>query len=237
MMNCYKNEVKRLQIDIDEQGLLGRATSDREVKCLYSLAKDSRQGAIVEIGSWKGRSTVYLAKGAEANGQGNKVYAIDPHLHNTETIFKDNMKRARVNHIVVPIIMRSEDAVKQWSYPISLLFIDGAHDFESTRRDFMLWEPYVIGGGQIAFHDKFAEGPCKVIRSSILKSNAFSSVGVTEGVLFAEKVRGRPYELAKMWLLVLSYIATMLAVLTRSRRFHKTQRIFGKVGMWLSERI
>jgi len=239
-VNDYKHDIESQEVDIDEQGLnLGKATSDREVKRLFLLARHSKEGAVVEIGSWRGRSTAYLAKAAEAAGIGNKVYGIDSHFEGSEQIFRDNMEKAGLNHIVVPIVMRSEDAIKQWSDPISLLFIDGGHDYESVWRDFTLYEPWVIDGGVIAFHDRFAEGPCRVIRDYVLKTGSFGNIVAVDGILFAIKGARDTWrgKLAKMWLLLLSYVAIALAICTRSRRFYRLQRFLGSVGRRLSERV
>ena len=55
-----------------------------EGKLLFNLAKScAGRGVIVEIGSWKGKSTIWLAKGSQA-GQNAKVYAIDPHAGTSE---------------------------------------------------------------------------------------------------------------------------------------------------------
>ncbi|GAH29842.1 unnamed protein product, partial [marine sediment metagenome] len=78
--------------------------SDSEGELLYELAKKVPSGqAIVEISSWKGKSTVWLAKGTEA-GQRNKVHSVDPHsgskAHisegetNTYPAFVDNLTKA-----------------------------------------------------------------------------------------------------------------------------------------------
>ena len=88
--------------------------SDSEGELLYELAKSVPCGqAIVEIGSWKGKSTVWLAKGTEA-GQRNKVHSVDPHsgtiLHirenetNTYPAFINNLTKAGVQDIVVPLV-------------------------------------------------------------------------------------------------------------------------------------
>ena len=104
--------------------------SDTEAKCLYYLAKNCG-GTIIEIGSFKGKSSVCLALASKA-GSGGKVFAIDPHkglkddcagfhlTEDTESIFKENIRRAKVNDIVIPLVMKSENAINIWSEPISL---------------------------------------------------------------------------------------------------------------------
>ena len=103
--------------------------TDHEVDCLYQLGQfNDKQGVIVEIGSWKGKSTVALALGA-ANVHTEKIYAIDPHrimpeegyLEDTEAEFLANIRQAGVEHQVVPMVMTSEAAAKNWDKPIRLL--------------------------------------------------------------------------------------------------------------------
>ena len=106
--------------------------SNREGQILYwSAKKRSQEGVIVEIGSWKGISTIWLAKGALA-GSGVEVYAIDPHkgtswhiveqqLEDTYPIFRHNIKRAGVENVVIPLLMKSEEAIRGWSKSIGLL--------------------------------------------------------------------------------------------------------------------
>ena len=85
--------------------------TDNEVKFLYMASeKFSKKGNIVEIGSWKGRSTVCLALGSKRSG-GGKVYAVDPHIGsredkdvNTKEEFKNNIKKFSVDKYVVPLL-------------------------------------------------------------------------------------------------------------------------------------
>ena len=185
------------------EGLITHA----EAKRLYELAK-SCGGTIVEIGSWKGKSTVCLALGSMAGSKG-KVFAVDPHQGtydsfsgqytalNTEPMFRENIKRAQADDIVTPLVMKSEEAAKKWTDPISLLWIDGAHDYENVNLDFTLWEPHLIPGGVICFHDtlyclghpwRTYHGIKKVVIDNIFKSSKFSKVRFCDSMLYATKV-------------------------------------------------
>jgi len=139
--------------------------SDAQGEFLYNTAKKCiGKGVIVEIGSWEGKSTVWLAKGSKA-GSNAKIYAVDPHTGSSEhkkrygvvwtfEEFKKNIKRANVEDIVVPIVKTSEDAARDWDEkPIELLWIDGSHEYEMVKLDFDLWFPYLIEEGIIAVHD------------------------------------------------------------------------------------
>ncbi|MCL0091478.1 class I SAM-dependent methyltransferase, partial [Dehalococcoidales bacterium] len=123
---------------------------------LYKLAKNLPLGqAIVEIGSWKGKSTVWLAKGAAA-GQRNKVYSIDPHqgseahIHISESeedtypAFLANLTKAGIQDIVVPLITTSQQVARWWRRSIGLLWIDGSHNYEDVKRDLFLWKQYLV---------------------------------------------------------------------------------------------
>ncbi|MBN2309082.1 MAG: class I SAM-dependent methyltransferase [Candidatus Hydrogenedentes bacterium] len=145
---------------------------DLEGYALMRVAADGPgTGAIVEIGSFLGRSTCWLARGAKSTFR-EKVTAIDHFKGSPEhqagssfecrfltehgstfPAFQENIRRAGVEDYVEPIVASSEDAAKTWDRPIRFLFIDGDHSYEATRRDFSLWAPFLIPGGCIAFHD------------------------------------------------------------------------------------
>ncbi len=143
---------------------IGGWLSEKEGVFLYEAAKKiSAELAIVEIGSWKGRSTVCLGLGSRDGGKA-KVYAIDPHTGSSEhkkmfgTVdtfqeFLSNIKVAEVESAIVPIRDYSENVAKEFNKPIGLLFIDGAHEYKYASQDFELWFPNVTDGGLIAFHD------------------------------------------------------------------------------------
>jgi len=144
---------------------------------VYNYARECKGGVIVEIGSWKGRSTCYMAHGSK---QGNevKVYAVDPFegsdehkefLDGKSTFdeFITNIKKLKVDDIITPMRMSSEEASKQINEPVSMILIDGSHNYEDVKLDFEIWHPKLIKGGIIIFHDASSEGgwegPKKVV--------------------------------------------------------------------------
>lgn len=177
-MNSEVEQVKRLAGEID--GWL----SDAESELLYKLAKNVSKGqAIVEIGSWKGKSTVWLAKGAEA-GQKNEVYAIDPHRgsrahlsegeEDTYPVFLANLSKAGVKDIVIPLVMTSAEAARCWHENIGLLWIDGSHEYEDVKHDLLLWKQYLSLGSMVALHDCDKPGPACVAEEYLVSSNEFA---------------------------------------------------------------
>jgi predicted O-methyltransferase YrrM len=139
-------------IDVPEvEGYLSR----QEGGYLYSLARQfTHLGCIVEIGSFKGRSTVFLAKGCQSVGTGH-VFAVDPHTPDgiNERAFRENIRRAAVESLVSPLVMSSIEAVQGWNKPVGLLWVDGDHKYRGVRGDFFAWFPHVAVGGVVAFHD------------------------------------------------------------------------------------
>lgn len=192
--------------------------ADAQGKFLYNAAKNCQgRGVIVEIGSWKGKSTIWLAKGSKA-GRNVKIYSVDPHTGAssyrerygevwTFEEFKQNIKLANVEDVVVPVIKTSKDAARDWDgKSIELLWIDGEHEYEMVKLDFELWYPYLIEGGTIAFHDTIGwPGPQRVVKDKIYKSHNFKDVGFIGSLTYARKVRQNSLaeRLRNRWVLLL----------------------------------
>jgi len=142
--------------------------SDIEGYVLYRLARDGEgQGAIVEIGSWMGKSTAWLAAGSLA-GKREPVVAVDtfkgsPEHQDRDVLreegttyrrFTDNLERAGVIAHVEPRVATSLEAAADWDgRPIRLLFIDGDHGYEAAKADLDAWLPHVAAGGYVVLDD------------------------------------------------------------------------------------
>lgn len=147
------------------QGWLAEQEADlllgTTVRALSSLPEGA---AVVEVGSYCGRSTVVLGSVAKALGARTKVYAIDPHdgvlgavdqglqrLPPTLATFQRNMAATNLSEIVETIPQRSFEV--PWDKPIGLLLIDHLHDYFNVARDFHHFEPWLLPGAYIGFHD------------------------------------------------------------------------------------
>jgi len=171
--------------------------SSAEGDLLFSLARLCNTGSIVEIGSFQGKSTIYLAAGSAA-GARVPVYAIDPNL-DTCHLLQENVARSGFSHLVHPIIAKSEVVAGSFDKPIELLFIDGSHDEPAVELDWDLWVPKVIPGGYVAMHDTLLwPGPCKIAEQRILMSSAFVKTGVADSITFGAKRRSLEKEQAKL---------------------------------------
>jgi len=198
--------------------------TEREGLLLYRMAKRcTGKGVIVEIGSWKGRSTIFLALGSLA-GARVPVYAIDPHncaydstgsllkSASTTTLdaFRVNVQKAGVEDIIRSIVRTSSDAVMRWDRPIELLWIDGDHGYEAVRLDIEQWGAHLIDRGMIAFHDSTPDGYLgvrKAVTDCILSSRFFTNVGVIDTVTHATKsqVRRRSMDSVRVQCLLATY--------------------------------
>ena len=149
------------------EGWLEDAEADLLIAAVTHAVAASRSAAIVEIGSFCGRSTVVIGGALNAidDAHGVKLYAIDPHdgvvgaldqgvkrTGPTLQKFQNNIADAGLSAIVETIARRSFE-VRWDDQPISLLFVDGLHDYANVARDFYHFEASIVPGGLVGFHD------------------------------------------------------------------------------------
>lgn len=170
-------------------------------------AGDDVPGApFLEVGSYCGRSTVWL--GAAARQSGTVVFAVDHHRgseenqpgwewHDTSLIdpetgrldtlphFRRTISRAGLDDVVIAVVGESPVVARWWKTPLAFLFIDGGHGIEPARLDYELWTPLVAPGGTLAIHDVFpdpADGgrpPYEQIYVPALASGLFTEESAT----------------------------------------------------------
>jgi predicted O-methyltransferase YrrM len=174
--------------------------SEAQGRALFeAAAATTGRGAIVEIGSWKGRSTAWLAAGARVAGR--RVYAIDRHAGShedpsAETLdeFLANISRAGVADAVEPLVMSSSEAAALIHGPVELLFVDGDHSYAGAKADAEIWLRRVIDGGIVAFHDVATagyDGPRRVVRRSICWNVRFDRIRRVGSMLMARRTPHR----------------------------------------------
>jgi MMP 1-O-methyltransferase len=174
--------------------------SDAQGRALHeAAAATTGRGAIVEIGSWKGRSTVWLGLGAQRAGQ--KVYAVDPHANAREDptaktldTFRSNLARAGLSETVETLVMTSTQAERIVPGDVELLFVDGDHSVEGSRRDAELWLPRVGERGVVMFHDVATsgyEGPRRVFQRRICWDRRYCKVRRVGSMGIAERTSRR----------------------------------------------
>jgi predicted O-methyltransferase YrrM len=152
------------------------------------------EGDIVEIGSFKGKSTCFLAQGCAASGRG-KVFAVDhftgspehqPGGHeetreivetgSTYQAFLGNLAAFELTDRVTAVVGDSQEAAAAWTGAVRMLFIDGDHSYDGTKRDFEAWYPHVSDTGLVCFHDyqnsHYLDGVTRFIDTEIMPNPA-----------------------------------------------------------------
>ncbi|WP_317495837.1 class I SAM-dependent methyltransferase [Haloechinothrix sp. LS1_15] len=146
---------------------------------LYEVAAEHLgAGLAVEIGSYCGKSTVFLAAAARRTGgtvvtidhhRGSEEHQpgweyhdpdlVDPRSGKLDTLatFRRTITDAGVEDHVVGVVGSSVTVAGFWRSPIALLFIDGGHTEEAAQADYSGWAPWVVPGGILAIHDVFPD--------------------------------------------------------------------------------
>lgn len=173
-------------------------------------------GPFLEVGSYCGKSAVYL--GAAAAATGRVLFAVDHHRGSEENqpgwewhepdlvdpavgkmdtlpIFRRTVHDAGVEGSVIAVVGESPLVAANWTTPLALLFVDGGHGVEPARADFTGWTPHVAPGGTLAIHDVFpdpADGGQAPYEELYLPAIAagFEEVSVTGSLRVLRRPRG-----------------------------------------------
>jgi predicted O-methyltransferase YrrM len=179
---------------------------------LYELAQaHARLGPVLEIGSYCGKSSVYL--GAGVKDAGGTLICVDHHrgseehqpgeeYHDPALFDRDaermdslhelrrTLRRAELEDHAVLLVTSSQHAARIWSTPLGMVFIDGGHSHAQAQADYDGWAAKVAPGGILAIHDLFpdpstgGQAPIEIYRKG-LHSGLFDALATTKtlGVL------------------------------------------------------
>ncbi len=151
---------------------------DEGLALFEAAASVGIDGPMLEVGSYCGKSSVYI--GAAAKQAGRVLFAVDHHRGSEENqagwefhepdlvdlavgkmdtlpIFRRTIHDAGLEGTVIATVADSPTLGPVWTTPLSLLFIDGGHGEEPARLDFESWTPHVAMGGTLCIHDVFAD--------------------------------------------------------------------------------
>jgi MMP 1-O-methyltransferase len=162
-------------------------------------------GPFLEVGTYCGKSAVYL--GAAAREAGTVLFTVDHHrgseenqagweYHDADLVdaeigvmdtlpcFRRTVHDAGLEDVVVAVVGESLTVARHWSTPLGFLFIDGGHGPEPAHADYDGWVPRLAVGGRLAIHDVFpdpADGgrPPYELYCRALDSGAFTEIGAT----------------------------------------------------------
>ncbi|MGQ0542479.1 MAG: class I SAM-dependent methyltransferase [Blastocatellia bacterium] len=171
-----------------------------EIRFLALMAAcPTAKGEILEIGSFKGKSTIILAKSASL-AEDIIINAVDPMTAPSETdpdlrgdvSSLEDFKRNIAEHGVADNIRFNQtfsfELAKTWDRPLRLLWIDGDHTYEGTKLDFDGFAPHLADGAIVAIHDVLHEfeGGARVFAESILLSPNFGACGFCGSIAWAQ---------------------------------------------------
>ena len=150
-----------------------------EGQYLHELAlAATRRGPCLEIGSYCGKSTLYIGSACRENGavlfsidhhrgseeqQPGEAYfdpdLLDPVSNQIDTFrwFRTTLAAGGLEDTVVPLVCAATLAAKSWATPLAMVFVDGGHAFETAFSDYQNWAGHVIPGGYLVFHDIFPD--------------------------------------------------------------------------------
>ena len=148
-----------------------------EGMALYETAAHyARVGPVVEIGTYQGKSTIYLAAGARPrvvvtvdHHRGSEEHQPGWEYHDPTLIeestgridtlprLRETLHKAGLEDDVVVVVASSQRAAQMWSQPLGLLFIDGGHTDEQAQADYESWALHVARHGALAIHDVFPD--------------------------------------------------------------------------------
>lgn len=133
-------------------------------------------GPLLEVGSYCGKSAVYL--GAAAREAGTVLFTVDHHRgseenqagwdsHDLEVVdpatgrmdtlpfFRSTIEAAGLEDCVVGVLGQSAVVAAAWATPLAFLFVDGGHSESIAMADYQGWAKHLLAGGLLAIHDVF----------------------------------------------------------------------------------
>jgi len=179
---------------------------DDEGLALNAAGRDAASvGPLLEVGSYCGKSAVYL--GAAARAGRNLLFSVDHHRgseenqagwehHDPEVVdpatgrmdtlpfFRRTIERAGLEDVVVAVVGDSPAIAAHWRTPLGLVFVDGGHALDVVLADYEAWSPHVAAGGVLVFHDVFedprdgGQAPFEVWKRAVA-SGMFTPVSTT----------------------------------------------------------
>ena len=175
--------------------------SPNEMRFLALLAAyPTAVGEVLEIGSFKGKSTIILAKAAALADKNSKIHAVDPmtapsatdpDLRGDETSFTDFQKNIEKHNVADRIEFHQTFSYKlaeTWKRPLRFLWIDGDHTYKGTKLDFDGFAAHLSDGAIVAMHDVLHEfdGGIRVFMEDILLSPNFGACGFCGSIGWAQ---------------------------------------------------
>ena len=175
----------------------------------------ARLGPLLEIGSYCGKSAIYL--GAAARACGTVLFSVDHHRGSEEQqpgqeyfdprllgpdgridtlpAFRRTLAATGLDSVVIPVVGDSATIAAHWGTRLGLVFVDGGHSEEAAQADYAGWSPFLRAGGLLVIHDVFpnpadgGQAPYHVFRRA-LASGQFQETAAVGSLRVLEKSGG-----------------------------------------------
>ena len=206
---------ERRDLALATKGFMPADEGDALRVAAIAAARAVPAAPMLEVGSYCGRSTIWLGDAAEQTDR--VLFALDHHRgsdenqagwehHDADVVderigkmdtlpfFRSSIHDAGLEDTVVALVGRSPAVASTWTTPLAFLFIDGGHGIEPARLDYEGWTPHVAAGGTLAIHDVFpdpAEGgrpPYEQIFVPAVESGRFELVSATGSLRILRRV-------------------------------------------------
>lgn len=190
-----------------------------EAAALFDAAEAAGPGVWLEIGTYCGKSTVYLGsaarsvgaqvltvdhhRGSEENQPGwewHDATLVDAHTDRLDTLpsLRRTLWDANLEDVVTPIVGNTEQVGRWWTTPVRFLFLDGNHTEDIAQHDYAAFGRHVVAGGTLAVHDVFpdpsdgGQPPWHVVQRAI-GSGAFEQTAVTGSLRVLRRIPGAAF--------------------------------------------
>ena len=204
-----------MKLPIDPNSIKGFLDHEEGLALYEKTLTYSKLGPCLEIGSYCGKSALYIGTATKLNKQ--TLFSIDHHRGSEEQqpgeeycdpdlindkgdgidtlpYFLETIKRSNLGDTVSPIISSSQEASVNWQQDLAMVFIDGGHSQEAAMADYLLWNKHLIPGGLLAIHDVFPNPkdggrPPFEIYNLARKSGQFKEWPMIKSLAFLEKLK------------------------------------------------
>jgi predicted O-methyltransferase YrrM len=201
-----------LSLPIDIHRVKGFLSPDEGETLMHCAAELAGSAPVLEVGSYCGKSTVYLGMGCRASGRA--LLAVDHHrgseehqpgelFHDSDLVdsrgqfstldsFRATIRAAGLEETVIPVLSSSAQFAAAWSGELGMVFIDGGHSLDAALLDYRCWAPAICRGGLLAIHDVYprseegGQAPITVYRLA-LASGLFKELTAVDSLRILER--------------------------------------------------
>jgi hypothetical protein len=183
---------------------------------LKKLVQGLRPELIIEVGSWKGRSAINMAKYAAEVGLATEIICVDTWLGSPEHwlnkedpnfyqslkiqngtptfyyTFLKNVVDNKLQDVITPFRVPSETAyfiLRRLNIRAKLIYIDAGHEYESVLNDLNMYTRLLTDDGVICGDDYIMwESVTRAVNEFAVKNPGFTLIGEKHKFVLGKKI-------------------------------------------------